>query len=127
MTSGVRVIYDGQCPLCTCFVQLYRLREAAGSIELVDARLYPELVAALARDGYDLNQGMLVEIGEVRAHGAQAMHLLALLSSANTGFNKANAWLFRRKHIANLAYPVLRAGRQALLKLMGRQPIGEHH
>ena len=32
------IIYDGQCPFCSRYVRLVRLRDSLGQVELVDAR-----------------------------------------------------------------------------------------
>ena len=122
----IRIIYDGDCPFCHRFVQACRLRATASELELIDARERPELVAELARQGHDLDEGLVVEAGEVRAFGADAMHLLALLSSPSTTFNRVNAWLFRNRTVARLAYPVLRTGRRLLLTLLGRPRLRNH-
>jgi len=57
-------------------------------------------------------------------HGADCLHVLAGLSSRSGLFNKLNAAVFRRRALARLLYPVLRAGRNATLGLLGRARFG---
>jgi len=49
--------------------------------------------------------------------------MLALLSTPSSGFNRLNAALFRSPTASRLLYPVLRAGRNAVLRLLGRGKI----
>ena len=86
------LIYDGDCPLCSAYVTRMRLAESAGSLELLDARQHPELVRRLGQQGYSLNEGMLVVVGERYYHGAAAVQVLALMSSRTDWFNRLNYW-----------------------------------
>lgn len=68
----------------------------------------------LAR-GYDLNEGIIVQYNEQIYHGVDAMHFLALMSSQHDFFNQLNAFIFKRKKLAYLLYPLLKSLRQFLL------------
>ena len=56
-------------------------------------------------------------------HGADAIHALAAISCPHGIFNRQNRWLFRSHNVAARLYPVLRACRNLLLKLLGRHRI----
>jgi len=101
-----------------------RLQEAAGRLQLVDARQEPGLVEQLQHQGYRLNDGLLLAIGNQYFHGAAAINVLALMSSRSGCFNRLNYRVFRSRRMANLLYPVLVAGRRVLLWLLGRKPLG---
>lgn len=73
--------------------------------------------------GLDIDQGMVLLAGDEVYYGADAMHALALMSSRSGIFNRANYWIFRRRTLARLLYPLLRSCRNFLLKLMGRTRI----
>ncbi len=119
------IIYDGQCPVCTRYIRYLRLREVAGEVELIDARLGGEEVDAVRRRGVSLDEGMVLRLDDRYFHGADAMHHLALLSTRSGIFNRINFWLFRSELRARVAYPVLRASRNLLLRLLGRPLIGD--
>lgn len=107
----LRIVYDGDCPFCTRYVQLMRLRERH-AVELIDARREPERARAY---GLDLNEGMIADLdGEIH-HGAKAVALLSRLS------RRPNPLASDR--IAAFAYPVMRAGRNLALRLLGRRPL----
>jgi predicted DCC family thiol-disulfide oxidoreductase YuxK len=121
---AVTIYYDGDCPFCTNYVSYLRLKEAAGTPALVDVRQDDQARRALEAQGYDLDQGMVAEIGGVRYWGKDALNALALLTGRSGAFNRLSAALFSSPGIARLAYPLLRAGRNLTLDLMGRRPLG---
>jgi predicted DCC family thiol-disulfide oxidoreductase YuxK len=117
------IIYDGDCPFCSRYVRFMRLRESIGPVELIDARS-DHADAALARAaGFDLDDGMIFAFGSRYYHGADAVQMLSLLSSDSGWFNRVNALLFRSPTRSRWIYPVLRLGRGASLRLLGRSRI----
>ena len=121
--AELAVVYDGQCPACSAYVRLLRLREAAGPVQMVDARAGGAWVERARAAGLSLDDGMAMHYGGRWYHGADCVHMLALLGSASGAFNRANAAIFRRPRLARALYPVLRAGRNLLLKLLRRSPL----
>jgi len=121
--AGVRIIYDGECPFCSAYVRLVRLREAAGHVDLVDARAHPDLTRDFLREGIDLNQTMVVQYGGQTYAGAEAVQILSLLSSGTGLMNRMTAGILSDRRRARLLYPVLRAGRNMTLRLLGRSKL----
>jgi predicted DCC family thiol-disulfide oxidoreductase YuxK len=121
--AGLVIIYDGQCPFCSAYVRMLRLRDAAGPVRLVDARGDDPSVRAAREAGSDLDAGMVVTYGGTIRHGDEAMHLLALLGTPSGHVNRMLARAFRSARVARLLYPVLAAGRRATLALLGRERI----
>ncbi|KQV79140.1 hypothetical protein ASD15_21015 [Massilia sp. Root351] len=121
--GGLVIVYDGECPFCSNYVQVLALREAAGPVRLVDARSDAALAARLRRGGYDLNEGMVALYGGGVYYGADCVHLLALLSTSPGVFNRVNSAVFRSRTLSRLLYPVLRCGRNLTLKLLGRRKL----
>ncbi|MEL6220172.1 MAG: DCC1-like thiol-disulfide oxidoreductase family protein [Pseudomonadota bacterium] len=118
------ILYDGECPFCAAFVKLVRLREAVGGLRLVNARDGgPEVERARAL-GFDLDEGMVLHLDGQDYHGADCLNRLALLSTGSGVFNRLSALLFRSGWVARVSYPVLRAGRNLTLRLLGRTKIG---
>jgi predicted DCC family thiol-disulfide oxidoreductase YuxK len=117
------MIYDGDCPFCSNFVRLVRLRTAIGTVRLVNAREGgPDIKNAIAQ-GFDLNEGMLLVIDQQYYYGADCINRLALLSTRSGAFNKIVAVVFRSTFASKLLYPVLRSGRNMTLCLLGRQKM----
>ena len=119
----VVIVYDGECPFCKQYMQLLRLRASTSNVRLVNARNDDPQVAEAVRRGYDLDQGMIVTIANQFYHGAEAMHVLAMLSTRAGWFNRINYHIFRSKRITTFLYPILRSGRNLALRILGRAPI----
>jgi predicted DCC family thiol-disulfide oxidoreductase YuxK len=117
------LLYDGECPFCSRYVAYARLTEAAGPVALIDARMRPDLVRLHAAGGMDINEGMILRLDGQTWFGGDVLNRLALLSTRSDLFNKANAALFRHPRLARLLYPLLRGGRNAVLRLLGRAKI----
>ena len=120
--DDVTLIYDGQCPVCTA----YSCNVDAGPAQLhrIDARTGNAEVQKALEAGIDLDDGMVVLHQGKLYHGAEAMHRMALLSPKSGLRNRLNRLMFGNLAVARAAYPVLRAGRNALLRMLGRQKIG---
>ena len=118
--ARLEVIYDGACPFCNDYVRYQRLQASASTVELVDARNHPEVLAAHAISASDLEDGMVV-IADGRAHrGADAVHLLSTLSEPPAGaWVRAVAAICRSRWVARLAYPPMRLGRRIALAFLG--------
>ena len=121
------IIYDGECIYCQNYVRFLRLREAIGEVELLDARSDDPRIQQYWKQGYDLNEGMLfVRRGQVY-HGAEAIHVLAGLSSESGALNRLNARIFSHKLTATLLYPLMKLGRIATLAARGRKLLRRPH
>lgn len=117
------IIYDGECPFCSQYVKLLRLRQSVGQIELVDGRQTHPAVDHVERAGFVLNNEMaLVHRGTIYS-GAECINRLALLSTRSGVFNRLNALAFSSAPVSRVAYPVLRSLRNLTLRLMGRGPL----
>jgi len=123
----ILIIHDGACPFCSAYVRLLRLREQTGPVELLNARDTDARIAHYQQQGYDLDQGMLVVMGDVVHAGADALHLLAVCSTPLGWFNRCNVWLFSSRSRARFMYPLLRAGRRIALLMLGIPLIRKNH
>ena len=121
------LIYDGDCPFCSRYVQMLRLRDSI-DLQLLDARLLekggsaPVLHEVIAA-GFDLNDGMVLKLGEEFYHGDRCMHVLASLSSSDGWANRCFAAIFRSHTAARVLYPVLRFFRNLTLRCLGRRKL----
>lgn len=116
------IIYDGDCPFCARYTQLLALREVA-DVELVNAREHEAVARELQAEGFDLDSGMVAVIDGRRLHGAEAMRAISTLVPSRTMFTRLNRFLLRSPAVARALYPMLRLGRSATLRILGRDKI----
>ena len=117
------MLYDGKCPFCSRYVRLMRLRKAV-DLTLVDARQPSDALDKALAEGFCIDEGMVLKLEGSFYHGEAALHMLALLSSRSTAFNRVTGLLFRSPRLARMAYPTLRAGRNLALRLIGQSKLG---
>lgn len=114
------IIYDGDCVFCQNFARLLRLRETVGPVDLLDARSGDPRAARYWAEGHDLDEGMLFVYNGRVHYGADAVHVLAGLSSPVSWFNRMNRVVFSSGTASAVLYPVLKLGRRVTLLLRGK-------
>lgn len=119
----LRLVYDGECPICQRYVRWQRIRKEVGELELIDARQESEARRELSAMGIDLDQGFALQIDEQWYCGADALHRLTLLGTRSGIFNRLMYRLFASPGRAAQLYPLLRACRNGLLNILGKCPI----
>ena len=121
--DDVTLIFDGQCPVCTAYSDA--IDPMAGTnIKRIDARSDDPLVRQAAAAGYDLDEGMVVLHDGRYYHGAEALSFMARKAPASGIGNRLHRMMFGSPAVSRAVYPLLRAGRNTLLKLLGRKKIG---
>ena len=60
----VLLIYDGDCPACSFYSNLARIRTTIGELKLVNAREPSPTMAKVTSAGLDIDQGMVLIIGD---------------------------------------------------------------
>lgn len=117
-TTAMRVYYDGDCPFCTSYVKLARLRRAVGGVELINAREATDEIAQFAADGYDIDKGMIVVLDGKTYFGWEAVWAMNALAARSAVLRRVT-----NRQIIRAIYPFLRACRNLTLRAMGRKPI----
>ena len=122
--SRVDIIYDGDCPFCSAFVKLVRLRETFGDVRLIDARDAESALISDLRQRYALDDGFVAIHNGKEYYGAQALEFLSLATS-DSGIARflMRSPLFRGR-FGGALYPVMVKGRKFALRLLGRRLMG---
>jgi hypothetical protein len=89
----------------------------------VDARESSEVMNEITAQGHDIDQGMVLKMGDQLYYGSDAIHTLALIGSRLGLFNRYNYWIFKSKTASLIFYPALRFCRNLLLKALGKTKI----
>ena len=121
--EGVWLVYDGECPVCRTYCSYIRIRQATGQLHLVDVRQPGALMDEITAAGLDIDQGMVLKMSGQLYYGADAIHMLTLLSSPSGLFNRFNYYLFSTRLGSRILYPLGKALRNLLLKVLGIQYI----
>lgn len=121
--NPILLIYDKDCPACNAYCQLVRIRQSVGELKLINAREDTEVMQQITAQGLDIDQGMVLKMGDNWYYGSDAIYMLSLLSSRSGLFNRLNYHLFKSKRLAKWLYPLLRFFRNLLLKLLGKRKI----
>lgn len=122
-SAEVLVVYDKQCPACDYYCNMVRIKESVGRLVLVDARDGGPIMGEITAKGLDIDQGMVVKVGSELYYGPDAIHALALMGTNKGFFNRLVYWSFRSKAVSKVLYPILRACRNLLLKILGKTKI----
>lgn len=119
----ILLVYDRECFACNAYCQIVKVRKSVGDLRIVDAREHTDVLHEITKEGLDIDQGMVLKMGEQLYYGADAIHTLALIGSRSGFLNRMNYWIFKSKTISSILYPALRFFRNVLLKLLGRTKI----
>jgi predicted DCC family thiol-disulfide oxidoreductase YuxK len=120
---GDYLLYDGECPVCSAYVAMSRMRQLYPSLRVLDARAEPALVAELRSRGCEINEGMVLSLDNKIHCGAEVTRIIALL-----GRSSPSRWRRLALHAIGGArwsgrlYPWLSRGRALLLRLL-RRPL----
>ena len=121
--AQVLLIYDKECPACHFYCQLARIRATVGKLKLVNAREPGPAMTKITAAGLDIDQGMVLIIGSEMYYGADAIHMLSMLSTRSGVFNRLTYRVFQSQRVSEFLYPLLRLCRNLLLKILRRTKI----
>lgn len=123
--SDLAIIYDAECPVCTAYSCSVGIDpQSASGVRRINARSSDDpLVQQAKAAGLDLDEGMVVVHRGRLYHGADALNIMARLAPKQGLGNRLNRLAFANATFSRLVYPLLRAGRNTLLKLLGRTKI----
>ncbi len=119
----ILLVYDRQCPACTYYCNIANVRSNLGELKLINARDPHPVVKEITAAGLDMDEGMVLKMDDTLYHGADAIHVLSMIGTSSGMLNRLNHWAFRSRRRARLLYPMMKSGRNLLLKLLGRTKI----
>jgi predicted DCC family thiol-disulfide oxidoreductase YuxK len=122
-SAGILLVYDRECPVCDAYCRMVRIRESVGVLRLVNARDASGVMDEITAKGLDIDEGMVLKFGNTLYYGADAIHVLSLMSSRSGVFNRLTYWIFRSKRLSTILYPLFRFFRNLLLKLLRKSRI----
>ncbi|MGH1457078.1 MAG: DCC1-like thiol-disulfide oxidoreductase family protein [Alphaproteobacteria bacterium] len=123
--TEIQIIYDRECPFCRNYINLIRVQKNY-TVTLIDART-PSAITDDIKNKHHLNfdEGMVVKINENVYFGADAMHMISLLSTKSGFLNRIISFIFKSKHASCIIYPILKWFRKLTLWLLRIPLINE--
>lgn len=121
--AEILLVYDKECPVCDAYCRMVRIHESVGTLRLVNARGASAIMDEITARGLDIDEGMVLKLGNTLYYGADAIHVLSLMSSRSGVFNRLTFWTFRSKGLSAILYPLFRFFRNLLLKFMRKSRI----
>ncbi len=103
------------------YSRFMRVRSAAGDFTLINAREPDTLPDSIRAMELNLDDGMVLVMGDAVYQGADALHRLALMGGRSGLMNRLHGWLFRSPTRSRWLYPLFQAIRNSLLLILGRQ------
>lgn len=125
LDNQVWFVYDGDCPICNGAANAFMIKKTVGTLNIIDARTQKNHPVMIEINNLDLNldDGMVIKLKNKLYHGADALHVMALIGSNSGIFNQINYFLFRSKILSKICYPFLRFCRNVALWIKGVKKI----
>jgi hypothetical protein len=109
--------------MCSAYCRALAIRQLDSRFEIVNARQHHPILEVINEMGLNMDEGFVLKIGNDYFHGADAIHRLALISTGVGLFNRLNYHIFRSAYLSGTLYPLLRTGRNIVLRLLGRKKL----
>lgn len=119
----IELVYDDQCPVCRSYCTNLSLDDPAMHLELIDARQGGALMDDITSRGIDIDEGMVVKIGNDLFYGSDAIHQLALRAQKAGWTGWVNRLFFQSQRLGKFFYGLGKKLRNAVLILYGIQKI----
>ena len=118
----VKLYYDEECPFCKEYSKYIELRKKC-DIRMCNARENLTKIDEFRTKGYDIDEGMIVEIEEESKlyHGADAAKVLNAMIEKRGVIDRTMSFIVKLPLFKSFLYPVIKLIRIALLKIMGRE------
>jgi predicted DCC family thiol-disulfide oxidoreductase YuxK len=120
----ITIVYDDQCPVCRTYCAGLKPQADGPALDLVDARQGGALMDEITARGLDIDQGMVVKIGDTLHYGSDAIHELSKYAGTKNAMGVMGRVFFGSRFIARIVYPPCKAVRNVLLRMLGISKVG---
>lgn len=119
----ITLYYDGDCPFCTEYSKYVKLKQRYDII-ILDARTELDKIRYFNSKGFNINNGMILEIENNNAiyQGDSAILEIDRLLEHTTFLDKLRTAVTHIPYLMRLAYPIIKWFRYLTLKAMGKNP-----
>lgn len=117
--NEVFLVYDHACPVCHGYCSRLIPLQAQTGIHLVDARDAGPAMREITQQGLDIDQGMVLKVGETLYYGSDAIWQLTRHARLSGFAGQVSDFFFGDRKRARVWYPAGKALRNAVLRLLG--------
>jgi predicted DCC family thiol-disulfide oxidoreductase YuxK len=121
--SKVCLVYDGDCPICSHYADSLTLTASWGKAQLINGREVSPTRDQLTEKGVDLDQNLVVTIGQRFYLGADALYQLSKISRPSGFGHSVLHMCYSHKLAIKWMYPIFRFTRKLLLRIQGKSLI----
>ena len=123
--NNVTIVYDGECPFCSDFVSLNRLKEHGYNVKLVNARDTSNQLVHDLKKKYNIDYGMIVIVNEKILYGSSAARFISSSYKKNNLKSLVYCLVLFNQKIADFSYPILVFLRKIYFRLTGKRFIND--
>ncbi len=117
----ISLYYDDECPFCKEYSKYIELRKKH-DVQVLNARESIEKIKTFREKGFDINDGMIVELDGDIYQGADAAKLLDECISKDKFLDKFISFFVNLPVFKQVIYPVVLFFRRVILKIFGKEP-----
>lgn len=122
-SEQIEIVYDDQCPVCRLYCKDLSPDQPDADFTLTDARKASTIMDRVNARGLDIDQGMVVTVGDEFYYGSDAMYQIARRSRRTGWTGLMNRIFFSTPRRAAVFYPLGKAARNFILRLRGIKPV----
>lgn len=120
--ENIELIYDDQCPVCRTYCKNIKVDESI-KLSLIDARQKSDIMDAVTAKGFDIDQGMVLNVNGTLYYGSDAMREIAIRSQKKGYMAWVNRLFFNSKLKADIFYPLGKIVRNVILRILDIEDI----
>lgn len=115
VNKEIILLYDGECPICTRYREYVELRKKY-NVQLYNAREHPDLIERLRKQGYNIDEGMILLVDGQTFHKHEAIVMLERMTESKGWWDTALRKVMEVPFLMKICYPFLFFIRWVLLK-----------
>ena len=120
MNKKITFIYDGECPFCNHFAELLELKSGLRDISMLNARENISLMSDLYQQGYDIDKGAILLLGDEILHGGKAINwICSKINEPSDSLLRLLVFTFSSTSRTQLLFPFLIFARRLSLLIKG--------
>ena len=123
--NEIIIVYDGECPFCSDFVSLNRLKDLGYVISIINAREVDNPLIENFSKKYNFDDGMIVINDQVILYGYTAARFISNSYSQSSLRGLIYRTLLSNKTLGRISYKIFVKLRKLYLKIAGIKLINE--